>query len=186
MLALAVPGDGVTAILMGAFLLHGINVGPSIFSTNPDIVYTVYIFEIFTNIGMLVFGLLAAKWFAKIIDIDDKVLIPVILLICMIGAYSATNNAIQIFVMLVFGIIGFIFKKTGIPATASILGIVLGQLSEVNFRSAMAMSRNDISVFFRPIPCMLWALAIIMLVSPHLKSYMKNAKRKRSLRRSEV
>ncbi len=176
MLALAVPGDGITAILMGAFLLHGINVGPSIFSTAPDVVYTVYIFEILTNVGMLVFGLLAAKWFAKIIDIDDRILIPIILLICMIGAYSASNNAIQIFVMLVFGIIGYIFKKVGIPATASILGIVLGQLSEVNFRSAMAMSKGSIDVFFRPIPLILWALALIMLVSPPLKAYLRKKK----------
>lgn len=180
MLALAVPGDGITAILMGAFLLHGVQLGPAIFSTSLDVVYGVYLFSIAANIGMVLFGLLAARLFAKVIDIDNRILLPVILLVCMIGAYSASNNIIQTFVMLAFGIIGYILKKFGIPPSAMILGIVLGSLSEINFRSAMAMSRGSLTVFFRPIPCVFWALSVIMLMLPRIMGRISKKKAKAS------
>lgn len=176
MLALAVPGDGITAILMGAFALHGIYCGPTIFTEAPEIVNTVYIFEIFANIAMVIFGMMFARWFAKVIDIDDRILIPVILLVCMIGAFSASNHMYQIVVMLVFGIIGFMFRKTGLDNGTAILGIVLGKTSEVKFRSAMAMSRGDIGVFFRPICLVIWALVIFMLISPRIGNYLRRRK----------
>ena len=176
MLALAVPGDGITAILMGAFVLHGVYCGPTIFTEAPELVYATYIFEIIANIGMVAFGLLFARWFAKVIDLDDRILIPVILLICMIGAFSASNHMYQIVVMIVFGIIGFIFKKTGIDPGTAILGIVLGKLSEVKFRSAMAMSRGNLAVFFRPICMVIWIIAILMIVVPKVSLLIKKKK----------
>lgn len=176
MMALAVPGDGITAILMGAFVLHGVYCGPTIFTEAPSLVYSVYIFEIIANIVMVCLGLFFARWFSKVIDVDDRVLIPVILLICMIGAFSASNHIYQIIVMLVFGIIGFIFRKTGIDAGTAILGIVLGKMSEVKFRSAMAMSRGSLSVFFRPICLILWALAILMIVMPKVSAWLRKRK----------
>lgn len=176
MLALAVPGDGITAILMGAFALHGIYCGPTIFVEASDTVYAVYIFEIIANLFMVAFGLLFARWFAKIINIEDRILIPVILLVCMIGAFSASNNIYQIVVMLVFGFIGFVFRKTGIDCGTAILGIVLGKMSEVKFRSAMASSRGNWRVFFRPICVVIWALIVIMLLSPRISQYLRKRK----------
>lgn len=173
MMALAVPGDGITAILMGAFALHGVYCGPTIFTEAPELVTSVYLFEIVANIGMVAFGLLFARWFAKVINIDDRILIPVILLVCMIGAFSASNHMYQILVMLTFGIIGFLFRKTGMDNGTAILGIVLGKMSEVKFRSAMAMSRGDLSVFFRPICLIIWALILIMLLSGRLGPYLR-------------
>lgn len=176
MLALAVPGDGVTAILMSAFIIHGVQLGPMIFKNHPEVVKSVYVFLIVANVFMLVIGLLAARLFAKVIDVDNRILLPVILIICMVGSYASANSAFNILVMLAFGVIGFILQRVGVPHTAMILGIVLGSLAETNFRSALSMSQGNFAVFFRPISTFFWILGALMLLLPRVKRSLKKKK----------
>jgi len=176
MLSLAVPGDSVTAILMSAFMIHGVQVGPTIFKEHMDIVYCVYIFVLIANVFFLFEGLFFAKYFAKILEIDSKTTIPVILLICMIGSFASTNSVMNIFVMLIFGIIGFFLKKVDIPPASMILGFVLGRLAENNFRSAFTMSRGTFGVFFRPMCLIFWALLVLMVVYPRVRDFIKKKK----------
>lgn len=182
MLTLGVPGDGVTAIILGAFTIHGLRCGPMIFQTEPEVVYTVYLYTIIANLFMLVVGLLAAGWFAKLINTDKSMLIPIILLCCVVGSYASSNKVFDVYVMVVFGILGFLMEKVGIPASALILGQVLGNLAETNFRSAMAMSKGSYAIFFRPIPCVFWALIVVIVIIPKVRKAIL----KRRARRTET
>ena len=174
MLALGVPGDGVTAIIMGAFAIHGLRLGPMIFKETPDIVYSVYVYTIIANIFMLIVGLTAAKYFARLINTDKKILIPIILMACVVGSFASSNKVFDIYVMTFFGILGFLMDKVGISTSAFILGQVLGTLAEVNFRSALTLSKGSYKIFFRPIPMVFWVLTIIMVVVPKIRKTLRN------------
>lgn len=178
MLALAVPGDSVTALLMGAFTIQGIYVGPQIFKTNPDIVYGTYLFMLIANVFMLVIGLTAAKYVARLVNLPRKVLLPLIMMICVIGVYCSTKKVFDLLVMLVFGILGFLLRRCGIPSSALILGIVLGGMVESNFRAALNMSKGSYSIFLRPWCLFFWALTLIMviyLVRRNIRERKKNS-----------
>ena len=164
MLALAVPGDSVTALLMGAFTIQGIYVGPQIFKTNPDIVYGTYLFMIVANVFMLIIGLLAAKYVAQLVNLPKRVLLPLIMMICTVGVYCSTKKPFDLFVMLIFGILGFLLRRCGIPSSALILGVVLGRMVESNFRAALNMSRGSYSVFVRPWCLFFWGLTLVMVL----------------------
>ena len=180
MLALGVPGDAVTAIILGAFAIHGIRLGPMIFQETPEVVYSVYVYTIIANIFMIIIGLLAARWFAKLINTDKKILMPLILMACVIGSSASSNKVFDIYVMVIFGILGFFMDKVGISTSALILGQVLGALAETNFRSALTMSQGNYAIFFRPIPCVFWALTIAMVVVPKTRKVIKTRKSNKS------
>ncbi len=178
MLALGVPGDGVTAIIMAAFAIHGFHLGPTIFSESPEIVSTVYIYTIVANIFMVTIGLIAARYFARLVNTDKTILIPIILMACVIGSYAASNNVFDVYVMIFFGVLGFLMEKVGVSTSAFVLGQVLGDLMETNFRSAFTMSQGSWSIFFRPITMVFWALTVIMVVVPQINKIVKNRKAK--------
>ena len=173
MLSLAVPGDSVTAILMSAFMIHGVQVGPTIFTESLDVVYCVYIFAILANFIFLFEGLFAAKYFAKILNLESKTLLPLIILVCMIGSFASANTVFNIFVMVFFGVLGYFLKKVDIPPASMILGLVLGELAETNFRSAFSMLRGTFGVFFRPLCLIFWALLVIMVIYPRIRDLIK-------------
>lgn len=174
MLALAVPGDGTTAVLMGAFMIKGITLGPTIFTQNPEIVNSVYIFLILGNIFMVILGILFARLFAKVIEVDNRLLMPIILLVCMVGTYASANNVFNIYVMLAFGLLGFFLQRLKVPTTPMILGIVLGSMAEENFRSALTMSKGAYSVFFRPLALVFIVLGLVILLWPRVKKFISS------------
>lgn len=180
MLALSVPGDGTTAVLMSAFIIKGIELGPTIFSMHPDIVNTVYIFLILGNIFMLILGLCLARLFAKVIEIDNKILLPVILLLCMVGTFASANNTFNIFVMIFFGILGFVMQRFDFSLTPMILGLVLGKMAENNFRAALTMSQGSYGVFFRPLSLFFIILGLVIIFYPRVKKLIvaKRAEKK--------
>lgn len=176
MLALAVPGDGTTAVLMSAFIIKGIDLGPMIFSQHPEVVNTTYIFLILGNIFMLILGLSLARIFAKVIEVDNKILLPVILLICMVGTFASASNTFNIYVMIFFGILGFVMQRFRFSLTPMILGLVLGSMAEENFRSALTMSQGDYGVFFRPISLVFIVIAAVILAYPRVKRAINKRK----------
>lgn len=169
LLTLGIPGDTVTAILMGALMIHGLVPGPNLFNDSGDKVYAIILGFIIIQFFMLLQGKVFSRVFSKLSMVSDVVLIPIILFFCTAGAFSLRNSNFDLIVLAIFGLVGYIMKKLGIPALPLILGMVLGQLVEKNFRRAMALSEGGLPIFFtRPISLVFIILAVgSVLVTIH-------------------
>ena len=160
-LALGIPGSAGTAVILGALMLHGMRPGPLLFAQQPKLVYTVFMGMVLANILFLVLGLIGAKAFAQVTRISPKVLNPVVMMLCIIGCYALDLNIMDIWIMLVFGLIGFQMKKHGFSPAALVIGIILGGMIETSLRRSLMLFNNNPLIFFtRP-----WsALFLILLV----------------------
>lgn len=176
MLTLGVPGDGSTAILMGAFMLHGMVPGPSLFSQQGNILYAIMIGLVVVNIFMFIMGSGFTRFYAHITRVPYEVLAPIVLTFCIAGAYSTNNRIYDIYIILLFGIVAYFLRRMDFQLVPILLGIVLGPLAEKNFRRAMVISRGSYSIFFtRPISL---AFIVIAVVSIGIFTY-RNARTKR-------
>jgi TctA family transporter len=151
-LVFGIPGDSITAIVIGVLYLKNLNPGPMIFQNQPEIVTAVFIVFFIANILMIPFGWLAIRSSVHILRVPRPVLMPVIMMFCIVGAFAITNSAFAVGVMLVFGILGFLMEENGFPVAPAILGIVLGPMLENNFFNSMIKADGAIWPFFeRPI-----------------------------------
>ncbi|WP_425023839.1 tripartite tricarboxylate transporter permease [Planococcus ruber] len=174
LLTLGIPGDAVTAVLLGALMVQGIQPGPMLFENNGPIVYTLFVGMLVANLMILIVGLFGIRLFTKILLVPTTVLTPIILVLCVVGAYSLGNNYFDVLVMLISGIAGYFLMRYGFPASPIILGIILGPLMESNFRRALVMSQGSFDIFItRPITVVLLILAVITLFSPLLTRKVK-------------
>lgn len=148
MLTLGIPGDAVTAILIGALFIHGLKPGPMLMIETPHLFHFIVISLFISNIFLLIFGLTGIKAFAKITEIPRHILLPVIILISLVGAYATTNNMEDVWWALGFGFLGYIFKMYDIQVGPIILGIILGPLLDASYRRAMMAAHNNIWSFF--------------------------------------
>lgn len=167
LLTLGIPGDSVTAIMLGALVVQGIQPGPQIFTTSGALVYTLFAGMIIANILMAVFGISGIRIFTKILNVPKVGLAPIIIIISMIGAFALNNNYFDVFVMLVAGIIGYFMKKYGFPASPLVLALILGPMAESEFRRTLVMSEGSYSIFLsHPIAMTLIILAAFTLFLP--------------------
>lgn len=175
LLTLGIPGDSVTAVLLGALMVQGIQPGPLLFENSGDIVYTLFVGMLLANILILVIGLLGTRLFTKILLIPKSILSPIILVLCVVGSYSLGNNYFDVIIMLIAGIIGYFMSKAKFPASPVILGLILGPMMESNLRRALVMSKGDLSIFYtRPITLVLLIIATLTLMIPIIKSLKKD------------
>ncbi|MFH7564266.1 tripartite tricarboxylate transporter permease [Oceanimonas smirnovii] len=159
LLTLGIPGDVVTAVLLGGILLQGLTPGPLLFVQSPDVVESIYWALLLANIFMLGIGLLAVKYIAKIVSVPSQILMPIIVVLCVLGSYSVNNSEFDVFVMLLFGVLGYFMEKLKFPLPPLLLGFILSPIVEENFRKSMVMSMNDVTIFLeRPI-----SLAILLV-----------------------
>lgn len=160
LLSLGIPGDSTTAVLIGAFMLQGIQVGPLFISQNPNIWYTILFALLICNILMFVMMFYPVKYIANIIKIPKNRLYPVVLIMCVVGAYASRNgNMFDVWSLLFFGLLGYVFMKIGIPATPYLIGFILGRDLEKYFIDSLKGSGGSLGVFFsRPIGLVIWAL----------------------------
>jgi putative tricarboxylic transport membrane protein len=160
LLSLGIPGDSTTAVLIGAFMLQGIQVGPLFITQNPTIWNTILFALLICNIIMFVMMFYPVKYIANIIKIPKNRLYPVVLVMCLVGAYASRNgNMFDVWALLIFGIIGYVFSKIGIPATPYLIGFILGRDLEKYFIDSLKGSGGSLGVFFsRPIGWVIWAL----------------------------
>jgi putative tricarboxylic transport membrane protein len=173
LLSLGIPGSATTAILLGAFILHGIQPGPLMFQSQGPLVYTIFIGLLIANIMIIFLSKPFIKMFSNVLRIPYSVVGPLILLFCVVGTFAVRNSLFDVAVMLAFGIIGYLLENAKFPLAPIVLGIVLGPIAEEQFRRAMLMSGNDFSIFFtRPISLILMVLTILSLLIP-LISYLK-------------
>jgi len=179
-LTLGIPGDPITAVMLGAFVLIGIRPGPQLFSQTPHLVYTVFAGWIMIQFVMLGMGFLTAKFTPYILRISQRLLFPMISVLCVIGVYALSNNLFDVQVGLAFGVIGYILNKFDYPPSPLILGVVLGPIAEENLNRALVNSNNNIMILFqRPFSLAFLIISFIIIVVPVinvLRLSMKKAK----------
>ncbi|KIQ02159.1 MULTISPECIES: tripartite tricarboxylate transporter permease [Pseudomonas] len=138
MLTLGMPGDAVTAVIIGALVIHGLNPGPMLMVENPHIFWFTVGNLALANIFLLIFGLMGIKLFAKVVELPKAVLIPLILVLCTVGSYSLNSSMTEVYWMLGFGLLGYFLKAFGFQMGPIILGVILGPLMDSSYRQAMA------------------------------------------------
>jgi putative tricarboxylic transport membrane protein len=148
MLTLGVPGSPTAAVLLGGLLIWGLQPGPLLFVEQKDFVWGLIASMYLGNIAGLIVVLTCVPLFAAILRIPFSVIAPVILVICAIGAYTVHNSMFDVWMMVVFGVFGYVFKKLSYPLAPLVLAIVLGDRAEASFRQAMLVSQGEMSVFF--------------------------------------
>ncbi|MBO6883730.1 MAG: tripartite tricarboxylate transporter permease [Marivita sp.] len=162
LLALGVPGDVITAIIIGAFMVHGLQPGPMMFVLNVDIIYGLFIGLIVSSVFLLIVGSVAIRGFRFVADVPKRILMPGVLILCIYGVFAVNNNIFDVGVMFVMGWVGYIMMRNRIPAAPFLIAFILGPLLEDNFRQAMLMSGSDPSILFRgPITWFFWFLTFV-------------------------
>jgi TctA family transporter len=162
-----IPGDSITAIVIGVLYMKNLNPGPMIFINNPVAMYSIFIVFILANLLMVPLGYLTIKLAKLILRVPRNILMPLILLFCIVGAYSINNSAFDVGVMLGFGLLAYLMEENGFPIAPTILGLVLGGMLEENFVSSMIKAEGDPMAFFnRPIAGALGLLTLLVWVMP--------------------
>jgi putative tricarboxylic transport membrane protein len=160
-LVFGIPGDSITAIVIGVLYMKGMNPGPTVFLQNPQFIYAVFIIFVLANLLMLPLGWLAIKSAKQILRVPRNILVPLILMFCIVGSYAMTNSIYAVVVMLGMGVLGWLMEENGIPIAPAILGLVLGEMFEQNFMTSMIKSDGSLVGFFdRPIAATLGVLTL--------------------------
>ncbi|HEX4994778.1 MAG TPA: tripartite tricarboxylate transporter permease [Methylomirabilota bacterium] len=158
-MAFGIPGDAVTAVMLGAMIIHGIQPGPLFISQNPDLAYGIFAAYILAHPIMVLIIAAGARFFLHIVSVPKAVLIPVVLVLCVIGAYALNNIMENVYVLLLFGLLGYAFVKLGFPLAPLILGVILGDQIEVNLVRAIMTDPDPWLFLTRPISGALIALS---------------------------
>lgn len=179
LLTLAIPGDAVTAIILSVFYLHGLQPGPLFLKTNAPAFVAIVVAGIVACVFLLVLGLFLAPRISKILTIPKQILLPIVVVVCVVGAFAGNNRMFDVLVMIVFGLIGLFMRKNGYSITAMTLALVLGSTIDINFRRAVSLATSEsnklAALFGRPITLILTAAIVLSL---GMTAY-SNAKKKR-------
>lgn len=171
MLALGIPGSGTAAVLLGGLMVWGLQPGPLLFVEQRDFVWGLIASMYLGNIVGLIIVLMTVPFFAAVLRVPFATIAPMILVSCAVGAFAVQGAIFDIWLMLVFGVIGYIFKKLGYPLAPLVLALVLGDRAEDAFRQAMISSRGSLDVFYsNPLVGTITTLAIVMLLWPMFDS----------------
>jgi putative tricarboxylic transport membrane protein len=177
MITLGVPGSPTAAVLLGGLLIWGLQPGPLLFVEQKDFVWGLIASMYLGNIAGLIVVLTCVPLFAAILRVPFSVIAPIIMVICAIGAYTVANSIFDVWMMVVFGVLGYLFKKLQYPLAPMVLAIVLGDRAESSFRQAMLVSQGDLSIFFsKPLVGSLTGLALFLLAWPLLSFLLAKAR----------
>jgi putative tricarboxylic transport membrane protein len=167
LMTMGIPGSGATAIILGAFLLHGLQPGPQVFETSREIVYAVFASIFVGVIGMCLIGYFAARYLVRVLELPEVIVSAYVVMCCILGAFAARNNITDVWLIVVFGVIGYLCERWRFPIAPMVLGVILGPLAETNFMTTMISFGNDWTVFFtRPISGTIMAIALATIVYP--------------------
>lgn len=166
-LVFGIPGDSITAIVIGVLFMKGLRPGPMVFEQQPELVYGVYLAFIIANVLMLPFGYLAIKASGLMLRVPRNVLMPAILVFCIVGAFAINNSVFDVGLMLAMGVLGYFLEANGIPVAPIVLGMVLGPILEQNFMISMIKTSWDVTLFFsRPAAAVLGVLTLATWLVP--------------------
>jgi len=178
MITLGVPGSPTAAVLLGGLMIWGLQPGPLLFVEKPDFVWGLIASMYLGNIAGLVVVLTCVPLFAAILRVPFSVIAPIIVVVCAIGAYTVHNAVFDVWMMVVFGVLGYLFKKLQYPLAPLVLAIVLGDNAEASFRQAMLVSQGDLSIFFtNKLVGGLTSLALVLLLWPLVAWIVAKARR---------
>jgi putative tricarboxylic transport membrane protein len=179
LLTMGIPGNTATAVFLGGLMIHGISPGPLIFYKSGDIMFGIFTALIIANICMIVFEFFGLKVFVKLLDVPKHILLPIIMVLCMIGAYSNNVRIFDVWGVVGFGVLGILMMKLNIPSTPLIIGFILGSMAERNLRQALMASKGSWLVFItRPVSLVLLIIAVVSIILVLIKSYKVNKNRK--------
>lgn len=171
MLTLGIPGDPISAILLGVLIVHGLAPGPLLFREHPEFVYGVFWALLLANAMTLVVALVSVRWIVQVLRVPPAVLIPAIAVLCVLGAYGIRNTFLDSATMLVFGAVGYLLNRYGFPVVPMIIGLVLGGELEEQLRLSLTLSGGDPTVFVRqPIAAGLLLLTAAVLAAPAVRA----------------
>ena len=174
LLTLGIPGSGATAVILGAFLLHGVQPGPQIFQTQSLLVYAIFASVFLGVIGMGLIGYFAIRPLVKVLYLPEAIVSAFVVLFCLIGAYSEHNNITDLWMIVVFGIVGYLFERWRFPIAPMVLGCILGPIAESSYMTTMISYRNDWTVFFtRPVSATVMALSAAALLYPAYRGFRR-------------
>lgn len=166
-LVFGIPGDSITAIVIGVLFMKGLQPGPGIFESAPDIIFAVYFSFILANILMVIFGFGAIKASSYILRVPRNMLMPAIVMFCIIGSYAINNSLFGVVVMLAMGVLGYYLEVNRVPVAPVVLGLVLGPILEKNFMFSMIKTDWDFTLFFsRPVAAVLGVITIAIWLVP--------------------
>jgi len=174
LLTLGIPGGGATAVMLGAFIMYGIQPGPLLFQNRPDLVWGLIDSMYIGNVMLLILNLPLIGIFVRLLYIPSGILMPLILAISIIGIYAINGNPVELYFGFIFGVIGYVFRKIDIPLAPMVLSLVLGGIMEQSFRQAMTISGANPKIFVgSPICISLVALSILSVLLPFLLPRLK-------------
>jgi len=164
LLALGIPGDIITAIILGAFMIHGLRPGPLMFQENIDLIYALFIGIMLSSIYLLVVGKFSIRLISKIADVPHRILFPIVFVLCVFGAYAVNNSTFDVMVMMIMGLVGFAMLKLEIPAAPFLIAFILGPMLEDNFRQSLLISKGSLGIFFSSTICwVFWTLTTLVI-----------------------
>src|SRR5216117_3285186 len=164
-MAFGIPGDSVTAVMLGALTIHGIQSGPLFISQNPQLAYGIFAAYLLAHPIMVLILALGARWMLRIVTLPKAALFPVVLVLCVIGAYALNNTMANVYVLLVFGVLGYLMVKFGFPLAPFILGVILGDQIEINLVRSIMTDADPWLFVTRPISGLLMAASVLSLVA---------------------
>ena len=177
-LVFGIPGDTLTAIVIGVLFMKGINPGPTVFMNTPEFVYAIFIMFLLANICLVPLGIIAIKLSRYVLSVPPSLLFPMILLTCVIGTFAVHNAVFDIWVMLALGIIAYLMEENEIPIAPMILGLLLGKLVEDNFMASAIKANGQFLEFFsRPMAAFLGILTIAIWVLPAIFKIWRSLRR---------
>ena len=162
LLALGIPGDVITAVILGAFMVHGLRPGPMLFEQNIDLIYALFIGISISSLFLLIIGKAAIRMFRHIASIPMRYLYPIVMVLCVFGAYAVNNSFFDIYVMVAFGILGFIMMRMQVPSAPFLIAFILGPMLEDSFRQSLLLSQGSLTIFVRSwITWIFWTLTFL-------------------------
>ena len=177
LIAMGIPGSVIDAILIGALMIHSIQPGPTLFLTNADIVWGMIAACLLANILMYILMTTSVKYIAGLMYLPRSFVLPVVMVFCVIGSYALNNTMFDVWVMLGFGVIGFLLERAKYPLGPFVIGFVLAPLAEEKLRSGLMMTAGDISpIVTRPMSLMFTLSAIGLLIWPFFSEWRKKRK----------
>lgn len=177
LIAMGIPGSVIDAILIGALTIHSIQPGPTLFLTNNDIVWGMIAAALLANILMFILMVSSVRHISGLIYLPKSFVLPIVMMFCVIGSYALNNTMFDVWVMLAFGVMGFLLEKARIPLGPFVIGFVLAPLGEEKLRSGLMMTAGDFSpIVTRPFPLLFTILAICLLVWPFISERRRKAK----------
>lgn len=177
LLTLGIPGDAGTAVMLSALMMQGVVPGPMLFTDQTATVYTIIVGLFMANICMCLLGYCGIRAFAKIGNVSNKYLTPIVFVFCVVGTYALNNNIIDIFLMMLLGAVAYFLIKCEFPMPPIILGLILGDLAEKNLQRALVISDGSLSIFFtRPISLVLIVISVFSLLWPIISPILKKNK----------